>query len=409
MKISILKKNEVRNEVIEAVAHIVARVPWPERRQAMAEVTNQLLEGKPRVAEDVFGWGRETVKLGMNELKTGIVCLNASPLRRKPRIEEKHPKLLADIAAIIMPQCQADPRMRTTLAYTNMTASAVRKALLDIGWQEEILPKVRTISNLLNRQEYRLRTVAKTRVQKKTKHTDAIFANVHAVNAAADADPESIRISMDTKAVIDIGDFSRGGQSRGLTPVKALDHEMMPKKKLVPGGILEMNSGKPFLFFTDSHKTSDFMVDGIESWWNVRKDNLSAIKRLIINLDNGPECSGRRTQFLQRMVAFADHSGLEIRLVYYPPYHSKYNGIERYWGGLERSWNGYLLNSVEAVLERAGNFTWRGIRTVVTLMSATYEKGIALRNRKKKDLEKRLKRSENLSPWDIIIRPLTVN
>ena len=167
MKISILKKNAVDDEVIVTVAQLVARIPWPERRQAMAEVTNQLLEGKPRVAEAVFGWGRETVKLGMKEQKTGIVCLNASPPgRRKPKIEEKHPKLLVDIAAIMMPNAQADPRLRTTLAYTNMTAAAVRQALLDWGWQEEILPKVRTISNLLNRQRYRLRTVVKTPVQK---------------------------------------------------------------------------------------------------------------------------------------------------------------------------------------------------------------------------------------------------
>lgn len=152
-------------------------------------------------------------------------------------------------------------------------------------------------------------------------------------NAAADADPESVRLSIDTKAVINIGPYSRGGLSRGLRPVAAADHDMMAKEKLVPGGVLEMGSGRPFLFFTESCKTSDFMVDGIHLWWRENQGRLAGIKRLVINLDNGPECSGHRSQFLRRMVAFADREELEVRLIYYPPYHSKYNGIERYWGG----------------------------------------------------------------------------
>ena len=163
-----------------------------------------------------------------------------------------------------------------------------------------------------------------------------IFENVNRENKRADADPESVRISVDTKAVINIGPYSRGGLSRGLRPVAAADHDMMTKEKLVPGGILEMRAGRPFLFFTASSKTSDFMVDGIELWWRENQLRLAGIKRLVVNLDNGPECSGHRSQFLRRMVDFSAREKLEVRLIYYPPYHSKYNGIERYWGGLER-------------------------------------------------------------------------
>ena len=81
-------------------------------------------------------------------------------------------------------------------------------------------------------------------------------------NAAADADPESVRVSIDTKAVSEIGPYSRGGLLRGLRPVAAADHDRMAKEKLVPGGVLAMGSGCPFLFFTESCKTSDFMVHG---------------------------------------------------------------------------------------------------------------------------------------------------
>ncbi|MSP97915.1 MAG: ISAzo13 family transposase, partial [Betaproteobacteria bacterium] len=94
--------------------------------------------------------------------------------------------------------------------------------------------------------------------------------------------------------------------------------------------------------------------------------------------------------------------------VYYPPYHSKYNAIERYWAGLEKSWNGYLLNTVDTVINRAGNFCWKGMRTIASLVDAIYTKGVKVCGAEKRDLEQRLSRSTDLNWWDIIIHPKMV-
>jgi hypothetical protein len=217
-----------------------------------------------------------------------------------------------------------------------------------------------------------------------------------------------MRISIDTKATVHVGEYSRGGRSRGVEAVKALDHDMCPKKKMIPGGILEPVTGRSFLFFGTSHKTSDFIVDGLLLWWEERKQELGGLKQLVINVDNGPECSGRRTQFLLRLTEFADMTGLCVRIIYYPPYHSKYNSIERYWAGLEKSWNGYLLDTVETVLKRAGNFFWKGLRAVTRLLDAPYEKGIKVFGEEKSYLEQRLQRSPVLHWWDITISPKMV-
>jgi hypothetical protein len=225
-------------------------------------------------------------------------------------------------------------------------------------------------------------------------------------NAAADADPESVRLSIDTKAVINLGPHSRGGLSRGPRPVAAVDHDLMAKEKLVPGGVLELGRSRTFLFFTESCKTSDFMVDGIHLWWRENQGCLAGSKRLVINLDNGPEGSGHRRQFWRRLVAFADREELEVRLLYSPPYHRKYHGIERYWGGLERAWNGYLLASVAGVLLRASQFFRRSARTTSTLLKGVYRKGVKLCGQEKQGLEKRLSRSNDLPWWDITIQPL---
>jgi hypothetical protein len=167
MKTSILTQSCVSPDVVELISRLVAMIPWPSRRQAMGDVAVTLLEGKARLAENVFGWGRSGVVVGINEYQSGIVCVNDVSERRKPKVEDKAPELLADIERIMEPKSQAEPRLRTALHYTNLTAQAVYEALLAKGWTEEALPTVRTLSNILNRHDYRLRTVAKTKVQKK--------------------------------------------------------------------------------------------------------------------------------------------------------------------------------------------------------------------------------------------------
>jgi hypothetical protein len=167
MKTSTLERNGISIEIKELLQRLVAMIPWPARRLAMGDVTITVLDGKSRVAEDEFGWSRSTVNTGINECRSGIVCVNDLSERSKPKVEQKNPKLLEDIRKIIEPSTQADPQLRTTLLYTNMTAQSVYDALLREGWTPAALPTMRTISNILNRHDYRLRTVAKTKVQKK--------------------------------------------------------------------------------------------------------------------------------------------------------------------------------------------------------------------------------------------------
>lgn len=167
MKTSTLAHNGVSTQMVDLIGRLVNLIPWPERRRAMGDVTMVLLDGKRRVAENVFGWNRRAVDLGIHEYQTGIACVNDISTRVKPKTEDKHPKLLAEILTIMEPHSESESSLRTTLLYTNMTAKTVHEALVQKGWSEQSLPSVRTISNLLNRQDYRLRTVAKSKVQKK--------------------------------------------------------------------------------------------------------------------------------------------------------------------------------------------------------------------------------------------------
>jgi transposase len=210
---------------------------------------------------------------------------------------------------------------------------------------------------------------------------------------------------MDAKATIKVGPFARGGKSRA--QVKAADHDFAAKAKVTPVGIFLPATDELFLYGVTSKVTSDCLVDRLEQWWASVRERFGHITTLVLNLDNGPECHSRRTQFLFRLVQFAHASRLRVRLAYYPPYHSKYNAIERCWGILEMHWNGALLDTVETVLEFAQTMTWKGVHPLVELVTTTYKTGIKLTKEAMAALETQVERLPALEKWFVDIIPPT--
>jgi transposase len=212
-----------------------------------------------------------------------------------------------------------------------------------------------------------------------------------------------LRISVDAKAAVKVGPFSRGGKSRAKTV--ASDHDFKPEATVTPVGILVPTLEEVFLYGVCSKVTSDCMADCITQWWEAVRNRFRHLNTLVINLDNGPENHSRRTQFMQRMVDFVRHYRLHVRLAYYPPYHSKYNPIERCWGILENHWNGALLDSIETVVAYARTMTWKGMQPVVELVTTTYKNGVKLTKQAMGQVEKQLQRHSGLDKWFVDIYP----
>jgi hypothetical protein len=200
----------------DALLRVAAkRLKGQQRRLFLAEVTLQLCDGNPRQAERRFGWGRDTVSTGVHELQQGIRCLENFAARARPRWEEKHPQLAQDIRALVEPHTHADPELKSPRRYSNLSAAEVLEALqTKKGYAEQDLPKERTMRDILNRMNYRLKRVQKAKPLKKTKQTDAIFANVAAVQQQVQSDPATLEISIDTKAKVSEGDYGRGGKNQ---------------------------------------------------------------------------------------------------------------------------------------------------------------------------------------------------
>jgi transposase len=236
---------------------------------------------------------------------------------------------------------------------------------------------------------------------KRVPQTDAIFEQLKRVNPEADRADDTLRISIDAKATVNIGASSRRG--RGRTKTKAADHDFKPEATLTPFGIFLPQHDDLWLYMARSKITSDFIVDRLEQWWQEVRLRFLGVKTLVINLDNGPENHSRRTQFLRRIVDFATEYGLRVQLAYYPPYHSKYNPIERCWGVLEMHWNGSLLDSIGAAVGFAESMTWKRKHPRVRLVETIYATGVKLKPGEMDALESEVIRWPSLEKWFVEI------
>jgi len=397
---------ELTEKIKSSLKDAAKKLTGFKKRAFMAQVTIDYFNSSPRRAETELGWSRQAIATGLKELETGIICVDNYRARGRKKTEELLPNLEADIKSLVEMYSQADPKFQSTFAFTKISAREVREALKEEkGYRDEQLPSRQTIGDILNRMGYSLKKTQKIKPLKKIPETEAIFANVAQANQAADNQTKSLRISLDSKAKVKIGNLSREGKARYIEPLKADDHDSEWTAVLVPLGILDVRGERLSIYFGQSAETSDFVADCLELWWQENQAIYPGLEELVIDLDGGAATRSNRTQFIKRMVEFARKTQWQIRLIYYPPYHSKYNPIERCWAVLENYWNGAILDSIDAALNWASNMTWKGIKPLVHLVEGTYEKGVKVLAKELEQLQPFWQRSETLPKWDVTVLP----
>jgi hypothetical protein len=396
---------DILTKLKNALQYAVEQLTGDTKRIFKAKVTNSLGVGGQRAVEKELGWNRGTIRKAQKELSTGKQKDNFSARGRK-KVEQNFPTLNEDIKDIVDSRSQTDATFKTTILYSRITAKQVRKELIKLkqykGNRKYKVPSKRTINEKLNKLGYRLRLVGKNRPIKKLPETDGIFEQLHIYNNEADSDLGLLRLSMDAKARIKVGQFSRGGKSRQET--QGSDHDFQVDTTLGLWGIQLPACGDMFFYFTESKITADFIIDRLEELWPKLKEKFNP-HTLVINLDNGPENNSYRTQFMKRLIQFSYSYNITIRLCYYPPYHSKYNPIERVWGGLEKYWNGELLDSIPKVLGFAKNLTWKGKNPTVELVEKVYQLKISVPEKIMKIYHSVVDRFSGLERWFVDILP----
>jgi hypothetical protein len=263
----------------------LAQLSGAARRLFMASVVQSLGRGGALQAQLQLGWDRTTLRKAMRELESGITCLDGLDRRGRKPMEESLPRLEADLREMGEATSQTDPTFRTTQLYRRLTAKEARRRLIEQkGYTPEQVPSERSLRRKLSALGFKPRRVAKSKPLRKIPETDAIFDEVHRVNREADADPGVVRLSLDTKTSVPIGNLSRGGKSRQAQ--KALDHDLEPDLKLTPFGLHRPDTAETWLSFTAGSVTADFMVDRLQEIWPTLK------KTVILHI---PLCSTRTT------------------------------------------------------------------------------------------------------------------
>ena len=388
--------------VIAFLKKTAAAIKGSVRRAFMADTVEQLGYGGQTMAEVKLGWARTTIRLGQREKQSGIQCIPAYNMRGRKPVEFHLPNLLKDIKEIVDEFSQTDPQFRNKRLYTRLTVKELRHQLITYkGYLSESLPGNETLRLRMNKLGFILKKVAKSKPLKKIPETNAIFAQLAIDNKIADADETVLRISMDAKAVVKMGELSRNGETR--VPTKSLDHDFTGDT-VTPLGIYLPQHDDLYIYMV-TRSTSDCQVDCLKDVWEDVKLRFPKVTTIAINIDNGPDCNSYRTQFMKRLVDFSQESGITIKLAYYPPYHSKYNPVERCWGILENHWNGSILDSIEAVVGCASSMTWKGRPPVVKLIDTIYEKGVTLGKKAMRAVEEKIQRLTSLPRWFVTIRP----
>lgn len=390
-------------EVLSSFNSALSKLTSFMRRQYAAELCEQYFDNSPRMMESHLNVSRAMVELGLNERRTGIRCLDAYNARGTKKKEKLFEDLESDIKDVVAKSSQIDPSLKTQRCYVKLTAQYIYKELILKKPYELIDSCLRTVNNVMNRLGYTLKRVKKTEPLKKIPETDAIFGNLNAKHELAKTNPRILRISIDTKAKVRIGNLSRKGQSRAINAPVTDDHDHKWIATLAPFGIYEVTTNNCFIIFGNSKETSDFIVDSLEWWWDARQFMSNDYDLLMIDLDNGPPVSGRTKRFLQRMVEFSKKIGLPIQFVYYPPYHSKYNAVERVWAALEHYWNPLVLDTVENTIDIAKRMTWNGFNPIVHFLDKVYEKSVEITAKELKKIEQFITRNPDLKKWDFII------
>lgn len=205
----LIYKSKLRIEVIENINELKGS----HKRIALAKVSEAIGKGGQTTVAKEFKVSRDTVRKRLHELKSQITIVDAFNARGRKNIEEKLPSLIDDIKDIVDSQSQTDPSFKTTRLFTRITVKEVRNQLIkQKNYENKELPTNQTLNNKINKLGYKLKKVRKVKPLKKIEQTDAIFENLKKVHDENKSKNNVVRISIDTKDRVKIGEFSRGGR-----------------------------------------------------------------------------------------------------------------------------------------------------------------------------------------------------
>jgi transposase len=373
------------------------------RRQFQAQVALDYLDGSPRRAERVFGWGRSTVELGLHELRTGIICLDAFSARgRGKRVEVKQPAIVARLEQLLANDIAGDPMSEEKWVRSSLTHLSGK--LQEMGYSVSR----GTVRRLLRDMGFSRKSNKRKQPKPKCPTRNEQFEYI-ALQRQCFATAGLPIISVDTKKKELIGPFRNPGQCwcREADEVDEHDFPSAAECQAIPFGIYDVTKNRGSVVVGISNNTPEFAVNSIARWWETEgRSNYPMAGQLLILADCGGGNGSRSKAWkLNLQVKLCDRFGLTVTVCHYPPGCSKWNPIEhRLFSYISTNWAGKPLRSLGIMLGYIrGTTTRTGLTVKVSLDEATYRKGQKVT---REDMEQLNRKHHSVCPgWNYTISP----
>lgn len=349
---------------------------------------------------------KNTIYKGMRELRTG-----GGPPKGRVRHQgggrktllSRHSEWVDALKVVIEPHTAGLPQDADVI-WVSISVPQISREMSKNGYEvSEYM-----VRQILNSLGFRHRSFIKDIPMKEVKDRDAQFKNISSIRTACQEIGLPL-ISIDTKKKELIGNFKRNGKVLSKGQPKSLDHDFatFSDGQIVPHGIYDMTKNVGYITIGTSHDTSRFVCDNICRVW---KEHLQEQYRdahtLVIMCDGGGSNSSSHRIVKQDFMNLADRLNMNLLIIHYPPYCSKFNPIEhRLFAHITRSWSGAPLRSVkEAANRAAGTTTVKGLTVKVDINSKTYDIQRPIDESYEKKVEKRIVFHEKLPKWNYLIK-----
>lgn len=379
-----------------------------QRRQYLASKADSLgCHGVSLVCEAV-GVCRDTLYRGRYELDT-----NANDFFPKGRIRavgggrtstlKKHPEYLDVFDEIVASYTVGLPQDDTVIW---LTVSVIQ--IIDLFKERGIVVSRHVVNLMKKARGFKNRSFVKDKTLKDVKDRNAQFKKIQEIRSECETYGIPI-FSIDTKKKEMIGNFKRQGTVSCKGKPKAYDHDFKSFSDgiIVPHGIYDVGANTGYLTLGVSHDTAEFVCDNfIHIWQQFLQWKYPNAHTICILCDGGGSNACSHHIVKQALMKLASTIGVNIIMVHYPPYCSKYNPIEHcMFGPISRSWSGAPLLSIENARTRAeATVTKKGLSIIATINQRTYETKRPIEDSYESNKSKRIIFDDELSKWNYLVK-----
>lgn len=370
--------------------------------------TEALALGRRGVCEvtQFFGVSKTTVYNSINEIKSGYSPEPGRIRRRgggRKRLLDSHPEWFEAFNLVIGPRIAGLPQNEEVI-WVSMSAPEIAKKMADKGC--EVSEYI--VRQILEQLGFRRRSFTKDLPMKDVKDRDAQFLNIADIREKA-VEINLPIISIDTKKKELVGNFKRDGKVLAIGHPKSLDHDFatFSDGQIVPHGIYDVTKNVGYMTIGTSHDTSKFVCDNIVRVWNEHlREQYPGANTIVILCDGGGSNSSSHRIVKQDLMRLASKLDMNLLVMHYPPYCSKYNPIEhRLFSQITRSWSGAPLLSIEDAARRAAETTTsKGLTVYVDINTKTYDIQRPIDESYERERRRRIIPMDSLPKWNYLVK-----